>query len=44
MFEVARWWRLSPFEVESLPLSSFFELLAQALRIKEQEKRKSYGR
>lgn len=43
MFEVARWWGLSPFEVESLPLSSFVELLDQAQRIKEEE-RKSYGR
>lgn len=39
LFEVAHWWRLSPFEIEGLPLSAFLELYEQALRIEPPEDR-----
>ena len=37
VFDVAHWWRLSPFEVEALPLRSLVELIEQANRISEKE-------
>ncbi len=38
IFEVSRWWRISPLDVEAMPLSSLEELLDQANRVLEFER------
>lgn len=37
MFDVARYWRISPFEVEKLEISQIIELVDQANRIHKKE-------